>query len=174
MSSCPVSPYRQQCWRALTPKWAHQPLSGAGSAANGGRFNRPGTEALYLSEEPETAIAEYQQGMLRTPRVGMFAAYMVDMTNMADLTDPKTLAVLGITKNDLACPWKKLRDEAALVPTWDLADHLIADGVAGARIPSFAAPDGVNVVLWGWQSPTNKVTVSDPGGDLLKDPSSWT
>jgi RES domain-containing protein len=37
-------------YRALTPRWAYQPKSGAGAAAVGGRFNRPGIEARYLAE----------------------------------------------------------------------------------------------------------------------------
>jgi RES domain-containing protein len=38
-------------YRALTPRWASRPASGAGAAAKGGRFNREGVEALYLSLE---------------------------------------------------------------------------------------------------------------------------
>jgi RES domain-containing protein len=32
-------------FRVLTPRWAFQPLSGAGAAKQGGRFNRPGQQA---------------------------------------------------------------------------------------------------------------------------------
>lgn len=53
--------------RYLTPKWAFAPTSGAGSAIDGGRFNRPGVEALYLSRAPQTALDEYRQGALITP-----------------------------------------------------------------------------------------------------------
>ncbi|ENR01138.1 hypothetical protein H721_02578 [Brucella ovis IntaBari-2006-46-332] len=45
--------------RYLTPKWAFLPISGAGAAADGGRFNRPGVEALYLSVSAQTALEEY-------------------------------------------------------------------------------------------------------------------
>jgi hypothetical protein len=48
-------------YRVLTPKWAYQPLSGAGAAAAGGRFNRVDSPALYLALEPETALAEFSQ-----------------------------------------------------------------------------------------------------------------
>jgi RES domain-containing protein len=34
---------------------------GAGAAEQGGRVNRPGTHALYLALDPETARREYQQ-----------------------------------------------------------------------------------------------------------------
>ena len=48
-------------YRYLTPKWAFVPLSGAGAASEGGRFNRAGVEALYLSLPPQTALEEYRQ-----------------------------------------------------------------------------------------------------------------
>ena len=48
-------------FRAHTPQWASRPTSGAGAAAKGGRFNREGIEALYLSLEELTALREYQQ-----------------------------------------------------------------------------------------------------------------
>lgn len=48
-------------FRAHTPRWASRPLSGAGAAHRGGRFNREGIEALYLSLDELTALREYQQ-----------------------------------------------------------------------------------------------------------------
>jgi RES domain-containing protein len=48
-------------YRAHTPRWADCPMSGAGAALKGGRFNREGVEALYLSLEELTALREYQQ-----------------------------------------------------------------------------------------------------------------
>lgn len=48
-------------YRMHTPKWASQPTSGQGAAAHGGRANRPGVAALYLSLEYETAIEEFKR-----------------------------------------------------------------------------------------------------------------
>jgi RES domain-containing protein len=48
-------------YRALRPAWSFKPLSGAGAARNGGRWNAKGTPALYLAEDPMTALAEYNQ-----------------------------------------------------------------------------------------------------------------
>lgn len=53
--------------RYLMPKWAFMPTSGAGAAMDGGRFNRPGIEALYLSRSPQAALEEYRQGASITP-----------------------------------------------------------------------------------------------------------
>jgi len=47
-------------YRMHTPRWATAPTSGAGAAAHGGRANRPGTQALFLALEPETAVREFQ------------------------------------------------------------------------------------------------------------------
>jgi RES domain-containing protein len=63
------------------PEWAALPLSGAGAAVNGGRFNRPGVEALYLSVDPVTALAEYRQGASITPP-GTSVAYQVDVAGL--------------------------------------------------------------------------------------------
>jgi len=51
-------------YRAHAPRWASRPVSGAGAAIRGGRFNREGVEALYLSLEELTALREYQQTSL--------------------------------------------------------------------------------------------------------------
>jgi len=39
-----------ELYRAHTPRWSFAPLSGAGAAVQGGRFNRKGIEALYLTK----------------------------------------------------------------------------------------------------------------------------
>ncbi|HQY10259.1 MAG TPA: RES family NAD+ phosphorylase, partial [Burkholderiaceae bacterium] len=49
------------CCRVISPAYAGTPLSGMGAARQGGRFNRPGQEALYLALDETTALAEYRQ-----------------------------------------------------------------------------------------------------------------
>lgn len=44
-------------YRIISPVWASVPLSGMGAARQGGRFNRLGQEALYLSRDEATALA---------------------------------------------------------------------------------------------------------------------
>jgi len=45
-------------YRVHDPKWAFLPTSGAGAGVHGGRANRPGLNALYLSLDIETALKE--------------------------------------------------------------------------------------------------------------------
>ena len=49
--------------RYLTPKWAFLPTSGAGAAIDGGRFKRPGVEALLAAaagQRPDLRALELQ------------------------------------------------------------------------------------------------------------------
>lgn len=71
--------------RYLTPKWAFLPTSGAGAAIDGGRFNRPGVEALYLSRSAQTALEEYRQGASIIPSATL-AAYKITLAEVADLS----------------------------------------------------------------------------------------
>jgi RES domain-containing protein len=71
--------------RFHSPDQGDLPTSGAGAAVNGGRFNRPGVEALYLSLEPETALAEYRQGATITPPATL-VAYGLDVEDVVDFS----------------------------------------------------------------------------------------
>lgn len=46
-------------YRMHKPVWATMPISGAGAGKHGGRVNRLGVSALYLSLDAPTAIVEY-------------------------------------------------------------------------------------------------------------------
>jgi RES domain-containing protein len=71
--------------RYLTPSWSFVPTSGAGAAADGGRFNRPGVEALYLSRSPSTALEEYRQGA-SIAQPATLAAYKVTIAQVVDFS----------------------------------------------------------------------------------------
>jgi RES domain-containing protein len=151
-------------FRVLTPRWAHQ----------GGRYNRPGAPALYMSRDLETAWAEYQQtGALVRP--GTVVAYEVAAVGIADLADPEVLADLGGTEADLLALWRDIaRVEGRDPPTWMLADRLRGDGCNGLLAPSAARPGGVNLVLWRWgETGPVRVVHQDPGHDLPRDQASW-
>ena len=169
----PAITVNHRVWRVLAPKWSHAPLSGAGAAVNGGRFNRPNIDALYTSFDMMTAVIEYQQEFGFRP--GTFCAYDANIRLIVDLTDSKTLNMLNVKPSDLNCPWKQFawvnhQDP----PTWLLADRLINDGIAGIKAPSFQKRMGFNLVLWKWADvKTRSLKVVDPTGDLPKNQDSW-
>lgn len=157
----------------LAPKWAFQPLSGAGAARQGGRFNEPGVEALYISEDYITAISEYEQDLGIRP--GTLCAYDVNVRGIVDLTDPQVQAICSITTDTLFCAWKEiLFVQKQRPPTWDLSAKLIANGYAGVRVPSTRPFGGNNIVLWRWNDgPDRFIAALDPWSDLPADQRSW-
>lgn len=70
-------------YRVHDPKWAFTPASGAGAGRHGGRANRPGVNALYLSLELETALAEYKQtDALLEP--ALMVGYQISVESVVD------------------------------------------------------------------------------------------
>jgi len=160
--------------RYLTPKWAYLPTSGAGAAGDGGRFNRSGVEALYLSRSPQTALEEYRQGASIVPPATL-AAYRVTLDEVADLSEGYDPAVWDVAWADWNCAWRRIaRIEKKVPPSWRLADDLISQGFRGLLFPSTRHPGGVNLVVFNANlSPVDRVEVHDPDGRLPRDQSSW-
>ena len=164
-------------YRAHDPKWSFRPLSGDGAAFHGGRFNPRGVPALYLGLTPMAAIKEASQGLAFRIEPLVLCSYAVDCEAVIDLSDEAVVEGLAIRPSDLACGWLLMASENRQPPTWALAERLIAEGHAGAIVPSFAPGatiDDRNLVLWRWGPiPPHKVTVHDPSGRLPKNQLSW-
>lgn len=160
--------------RYLTPKWAFLPASGAGAAIDGGRFNRPGVEALYLSRSARRALEEYRQGASITPPATL-AAYKITLAEVADLSHGFDPAVRDKAWKDWDCAWRQIaRIENKIPPSWTLADRVITAGLRGILFPSLRHAGGTNLVFF----PANlvdgdNVTVHDPEHRLPQDQSSW-
>ena len=172
IASPPFVAVDRDYWRVLTPRWASEPLSGAGAAKRGGRWNEPGQAALYLSEDHATAIAEYMQDLARP---GLFAPCHVEAKRIVDLCDPSVRATLEVEEAELLGAWKRIaRLEKRRPPSWTIAAGLLAIGADGVRVPSAQQVRGVNLVLWRWNTKSAaRVTVRDPLGDLPRDRRSW-
>jgi RES domain-containing protein len=169
-------------YRAHNPRWAYLPTSGEGAARHGGRFNRRGVPALYLSLDLTTAWLEAQQGLPFKAQPMTLVAYRVCCRRVADVSGPDILAAAGVDPADLACAWEDLAGRGAEPPSWRLADALIAAGFQGAIVPSFApapnpGPDAAqsrNLVLWRWSpEPPCAVQVIDDLGRLPRDDRGW-
>ena len=162
---------RGRFWRMLAPRWAFDPLPGAGAALAGGRWNEPGQPALYLSDSHATAIAEYQQDL---PRPGTLTAYDVDAQAIFDLADRSVRQAVGIDDPFLRQPWKHVRDVEHRRPSsWDFVGAVASRGWNGLRVPSVQTP-GTNLVLWRWnETDAPIVRHIDPLGDLPRDQASW-
>lgn len=131
-------------FRVLKPRYAHEPVSGEGARLVGGRFNRMGIAALYLSADPQTAYAEYTQTLYDRP--GLMCSYEVDLAPVIDLRNEAVLDALGVATTDLAGRWIGIKEP----PGQRLSERLIAEGWVVALYRSAQRPEGTNLVVWSW------------------------
>jgi RES domain-containing protein len=144
---------------------------------HGGRFNPKGTAALYLSLSLETAVKEINQGFAHKIDPCVLCSYDVDCEDIVDLRDATGRTEHGIALSDMACAWFALAAIGKEPPSWHMAHKLMAKGVAGILVPSFArrANSGdQNLVLWNWGANLpHRVSAFDPSGKLPKNQLSW-
>nr|WP_180166592.1 RES family NAD+ phosphorylase [Stenotrophomonas sp. SbOxS2]NYT99444.1 RES family NAD+ phosphorylase [Stenotrophomonas sp. SbOxS2] len=157
-------------YRAFTPRWAAEPLSGAGAALSGGRFNRYDVPALYLSLELATAVAEYQQAAPFVPPFTM-VTYLATLPALVDvrLLDAEW-DELWIDWDD---DWRALLVSGIEPPSWVLGDMARFAGYAGIIFPSAAAAGGVNLALFMDSVTAADVLMIQDDGRLPRDGSSW-
>lgn len=158
------------CYRVIAPSYASAPLSGMGAARQGGRFNRPGQEALYLSLDETTALAEYKQDnpWLRPGTICTF--FIISGLRVADISagyDPERWPLLWA---DFAVDWRVERfGRETEPPTWYMADDVVAAGLDGILFPSQARPGGTNLVIYQSSGRTPlQLRVYDPDGALRR------
>ena len=165
-------------YRAHDPRWSFSPLSGAGAATHGGRFNPRGIPALYLALDVLSAIREAQQGLPRKIDPLVLCSYEVDCEDVVDLTNPNVRLGLSISPTDLSGGWLLSAQSGETPSSWEVAKRLIASDVAGVIVPSFApgaATDDRNLVLWRWGPDLPcRVSVHDPSNRLPKNALSWS
>lgn len=162
-------------YRAHTPRWASRPASGAGAAAKGGRFNRQGVEALYLSLEALTALREYQQTLPVLPPCTI-CSYTVALRDLVDLRQLHRGEPWDDLWHDWREDWRYLKFELHIEPpTWVLSDLVWNKGYTGIVFPSQAHEGGANVMVFTdrLDGESNSIQVNDPDHRLPRDQASW-
>lgn len=166
-----------RCYRAHDPAWSFTPLSGAGAAITGGRFNRKGEPTLYLSLDVMTSFGECTQGFTKRLQPLTMCEYNVDCEGVADLRDDAARTAHGVSRDELGCAWLSFQLAGKKAPSWLVIDRLRAFGSSGMLVPSFvpgATDANANLVLWRWgPNLPHKVDVYDPSGRLPANQLSW-
>jgi RES domain-containing protein len=154
------------------------PLSRAGAALKGRRFNWLDLETLYLSLSYHTVFREASGGFAHRLTAYVLCSYDVDCEDIADLRTDAERAALGVSLTDLSCAWGDSLIAGREPASWAVVRRLLTDGRAGILVPSFATGatvDDQNVVLWRWgPNLPHKVTAYDPTAKLPKTQLSWT
>lgn len=139
----------------------------------GGRANRKGLPALYLTLEPETAIAEYQQLSPLIPPATL-VNYTVSAEPLVDFRGGFDSPHWDELWADFECDWRKLWfNDHIEPPSWVLGDEVLAAGVKGLLFRSTKRPGGTNLVLYNDLLAPADVVVYDPAGALPKNQDSW-
>jgi RES domain-containing protein len=159
-------------YRVHDPKWAFAPTSGAGAGRFGGRANRPGVDALYLSIDVETALSEYQQLDALLPPA-LVVSYLVNVDRVVDFRKGFTEAWDPLWQ-DFFCDWRKLYfNEGIEPPSWVIGDQVLAAGAKGILFKS-AITGRRNLVLYtDALTKADVIKVHDPDRALPRNQSSW-
>jgi RES domain-containing protein len=159
-------------WRAYVPRWAHDPLSGAGAARFGGRWNEVGQHCLYAACELSTAWAEYNQGFVQ--HSATIVQLILSDAHLGDLTSRERMAALGCPETLHEAEWRADLDAGQVPVTHRTARKLRDSGFDGVMYPSFMSPGGTCVALWRWKEAGGpRLTAVDPEGRLPKGPPPW-
>jgi RES domain-containing protein len=158
----------------LTPRWAYAPTSGAGAALHGGRANRRGIDAIYVSTDAQTAIAEYQQLSPLMPP-GTLVSFEISVGPVVDFTAGHRTDAWDPLWNDFYSDWRNLWfDKKIEPPSWVLGDMAMAAGAKGILFKSRALSAGVNLVLYPSTLMADDVFQAyDPANALPKNADSW-
>lgn len=161
-------------YRCHDPRWAWAPTSGAGAARAGGRFNRPGIEALYLSLDDTTALREYQQTSRLLPPCTI-CSYRIALAGVVDLRRLHAGPPWDELWQDWAGDWRHDAFDAKVEPpSWVLGDLVRDAGHPGIVFPSLAGEDGANVVVYpDLLRADDVIRVHDPDHRLPVDQASW-
>ena len=169
-----IETYVGTAYRMHTPRWARSPTSGAGAATHGGRANRAGINALYLSKDAQTAINEYQQLSSLMPP-GTLVCYELNIGPVLDFTHGYQWGEWDELWEDFFCDWRSLWfDKRIEPPSWVLGDMAIAAGAKGVLFSSRLPAGGVNLVVYSDQLASDDILKPyDPATLLPKNADSW-
>ena len=141
-------------------------MSGEGARRRGGRFNRLGLAALYLSFSLPAAVREVSPiGRRMQPLV--LCAYEVDVDPVFDTLDPSERAAHSVSRPEIDCPaWRHDMFSGRIPASQALADRLMAAGFAGMRFGSYAlgaSESDINLILWRWgdESPSRVALIDE-------------
>lgn len=160
-------------YRVHDPKWAYVPTSGVGAGLHGGRVNRPGVNALYLSLELETALAEYRQVDTLLPPA-LMVSYQIIVNSVVDFRCG-FMGEWDALWQDFYCDWRKMYfNDGIEPPSWVIGDQVLAAGGKGIIFKSVIT-GGTNLVLYNDSlEASDSIVAYDPNHTLPKSQSSWT
>lgn len=117
------------------------------------------TEAIYMSEDMITAIAEYHQihrhvlvhDRRYRPMPAAWTQFSIDvqLERVLDITDTNIQKTLDTSEEELISPWKGKMIKGEYVPTQSLGSAVFKnEKIQGMRFPSARGPKYANLIVW--------------------------
>lgn len=146
LAAAPFVSIRGVVARFVFEKRRSRATSPAGSAKAGGRYNAPGTEALYSSFSRATALAEFTQNYTDADPIAAASmlSLLVRLDRVIDLRDPSLLRALETDESALT----GLRIPRASHIAERIGTAASAIGADGLIAPSAQEPGRHNLVIY--------------------------
>jgi RES domain-containing protein len=173
LAKLPTHSFKGTAYRIIPAQYHVSALSGIGSLTRGGRYNPRGKlEALYLAEDPITALQEVEA--VRLTSAGLIAAKSSPKTLLSveyelqvalDLTTVETQTARGTTLEELIAPYLTLEAKHGLAPTQALGLAAAEAGIEVLRVPSAKNRTAANLVIYprNLKSPSTLRVIDDTG-----------
>lgn len=121
----------------LTPHCTRRPVA---------RYNRAGQDALYLTQNEESARAALSRYVREGTRHRVLARYEVSCCQVLDLRT----AEAGDLKRQASQKWDDVLAAGKIPPSWQVADWAREQGYDGLIDPSRQTPQFWHLVLFRW------------------------
>ena len=144
-------------YRSVPPKYASSSdlLTGEGGRRMGGRWNPPGTAAVYGSLTPQTAMEEtlaharYYGLPIHAAMPRTFVAIDFVLVSVLDLTDGAVRRSLGVSEERLLeCDWRAESQAGKMPLSQEVGRGVCLARIEGMLVRSAADPGGQNLVVY--------------------------
>lgn len=118
-----------------------------------GRFNRPGQDALYLSQNVESARAALSRYVKADDAARVAVQYEIEQCTVLDLRHPEAADLLIASREN----WQEAMAMQNTPMSWGVADKARKEGYSGLIDPSRQKAGAWHLVLFQWNEPNAPV-----------------
>lgn len=139
-------------WRLVKARWKSQAFTGVGASLEGGRWNQPGTRAVYVSDSLALAILEQLVHLAPEDSGLSFVSFRVEI--------PDSVHIDLLAPRDLPPDW---REEPVPASTMNLGTDWVKkrSGLA-LKVPSVIVPSEFDYMLNPLHSDFSRLNISNP------------
>lgn len=123
-------------FRIVKEKWTDDAFSGKGASASGGRWNSPGVQIAYASENVSLAVLEILVHLKATKTLPTFVLVGIEITESQ---------ILQVTADQLPADWSAVTPPEELKHMGD--EWIVSSASVALRVPSAIIPFENNLLV---------------------------